>query len=55
MPFADELDEAVASMREVSRRLDDRNLSDETAKLQAGIVSNIDALIEKLRKLPPPS
>tara|TARA_R110002072_G_scaffold302100_1_gene484002 strand:- start:204167 stop:204988 length:822 start_codon:yes stop_codon:yes gene_type:complete len=55
MPFADELDEAVASMREVSRRLDEQNLSNDTAELQTGIVSNIDALIEKLRKLPPPS
>jgi len=55
MPFADELDETVASMREVSRRLDQLNLSDDTEQLQTGIVSNIDALIEKLRKLPPPS
>jgi len=55
MPFADELDETVASMREVSRRLDKLNLSDDTEQLQTGIVSNIDALIEKLRKLPPPS
>ena len=55
MPFADELDETVASMREVSRRLEKLNLSDDTAQLQTGIVSNIDALIEKLRKLPPPS
>ncbi len=55
MPFADELDETVATMREVSRRLDKLNLSDDTEQLQAGIVSNIDALIETLRKLPPPS
>ena len=55
MPFADELDETVASMREVSRRLDKLNLSDDTEQLQTGIVSNIDALIEKLQKLPPPS
>ena len=55
MPFADELDETVASMREVSRRLDKLNLSDDTAQLQTDIVSNIDALIEKLRNLPPPS
>jgi hypothetical protein len=55
MPFADELDVTVASMREVSRRLDKLNLSDDTEQLQTGIVTNIDALIEKLRKLPPPS
>ncbi|NQV25924.1 MAG: hypothetical protein HQ518_16315, partial [Rhodopirellula sp.] len=55
IPFADELDETVYSMREVSRRLDTMELSDETEKLQSGIVTNIDALIEKLRKLPPPS
>ena len=55
MPFADELDETVASMREVCRRLDKLNLSDDTEQLQTGIVSNINALIEKLRKLPPPS
>lgn len=55
MPFADELDETVASMREVSRRLDKLSLSDDTEQLQTGIVSNIDALIEKLKKLPPPS
>lgn len=55
VPLADELDEAVEAMREVSRRLDSRNFSDETADLQTGIVSNIDALIEKLQNLPPPS
>jgi len=54
LPHADELDETVAAMREVSRRLDKLNLSDETEQLQTGIVSNIDALIEKLRKMPPP-
>ncbi len=55
LPFADELDEAVTTMREVSQRLDQLNLSDDTEQLQAGIVSNIDALIEKLKNLPPPS
>jgi hypothetical protein len=55
LPFADELDEAVATMREVSQRLDKLNLSDDTEELQAGIVTNIDALIEKLKNLPPPS
>lgn len=55
IPFADELDETVASMREVSRRLDKLNLSGDTEQLQTEIVSNIDALIEKLKKLPPPS
>mgnify|MGYP002639829860 CR=1 FL=1 len=55
LPFADELDEAVATMREVSQRLDKLNLSDDTEQLQAGIVTNIDALIEKLKNLPPPS
>ena len=55
LPFADDLDEAVTTMREVSQRLDKLNLSDDTEQLQAGIVSNIDALIEKLKNLPPPS
>jgi hypothetical protein len=55
IPLADELDETVEAMREVSRRLDKRSLSDETEQLQAGIVTNIDALIEKLKNLPPPS
>lgn len=51
---ADELDETVEAMREVSRRLDKLNLTDETEQLQTGIVTNIDALIEKLRNTPPP-
>lgn len=55
LPFADELDETVAAMREVSLRLDKLNLSDDTEQLQTGIVSNIDKLIEKLKNLPPPS
>lgn len=55
LPFADELDEAVTTMREVSQRLDKLSLSDDTEQLQAGIVSNIEALIEKLKNLPPPS
>lgn len=55
MPFADELDETVAAMREVSQRLDDQLLSADTEQLQKGIVTNIDALIEKLQSLPPPS
>lgn len=55
VPFADELDETVAAMREVSRRLDRQLLSDDTEQLQDGIVANIDALIEKLQSLPPPS
>ena len=55
IPLADELDETVEAMREVSRRLEQRNLSDETEQLQTGIVTNIDALIEKLKNLPPPS
>jgi hypothetical protein len=55
IPFADELDEAVAAMREVSQRLGQLNRSEETEQLQDGIVTNIDALIEKLKNLPPPS
>ena len=51
IPLADELDETVEAMREVSRRLEQRNLSDETEQLQTGIVTNIDALIEKLKNL----
>lgn len=54
VPHADELDETVESMREVSRQLHKLSLSDETEQLQTGIVSNIDALIEKLRNMPPP-
>ena len=45
----------AVGLYEVSRRLDKLNLSDDTEQLQTGIVSNIDALIEKLQKLPPPS
>jgi hypothetical protein len=55
IPFADELDEAVAAMREVSQRLGQLNRSEDTEQLQEGIVTNIDALIEKLKNLPPPS
>jgi hypothetical protein len=55
MPFADELDEAVAAMREVSQQLGKLDRSADTEQLQKGIVSNIDALIEKLKNLPPPS
>lgn len=55
LPFADELDDAVTTMREVSHRLGVLNLSDDTEEKQAGIVTSIDALIEKLKNLPPPS
>ena len=55
LPFADELDDAVTTMREVSHRLGQLNLSDDTEEKQAGIVTSIDALIEKLKNLPPPS
>lgn len=55
IPFADELDEAVAAMREVSQQLGKLDRSADTEQLQKGIVSNIDALIEKLKNLPPPS
>ena len=55
LPFADELDDAVMTMRAVSQRLVQLNLSDDTEEKQAGIVTSIDALIEKLKNLPPPS
>lgn len=55
IPFADELDETIAAMREVSRRLDRELVSGDTEQIQDGIVANIDALIEKLESLPPPS
>ncbi|MDA0285311.1 MAG: hypothetical protein O3B86_18330 [Planctomycetota bacterium] len=54
LPLADELDETVEAMREVSRRLDNKSLTEETEKLQTSIVSNIDLLIEKLQNRPLP-
>ena len=55
LPFADELDDAVTTMRDVSHRLGQLDLSDDTEEKQAGIVNSIEALIDKLRNLPPPS
>lgn len=53
-PELDELDRTITSMRQVGKRLDDGDTSDETRDLQAGILLDIDSLIEKLKKQPPP-
>jgi hypothetical protein len=50
----DELEKTITAMRKVGKRLDDGDTSDETRALQAGILDDIDALIEKLKTQPPP-
>ena len=50
----DELDRAVTSMRDVTERLDRKDVSEETSQLQASILDNIDSLIERLKNQPPP-
>jgi len=50
----DELDRAVASMRDVTERLDRKDVSEETSQLQTSILDNIDSLIERLKNQPPP-
>jgi hypothetical protein len=50
----DELDRAVASMRDVTERLDRKDFSEETSRLQTSILDNIDSLIERLKNQPPP-
>lgn len=49
----DELDRTVKAMRQVGKKLDEGDTSDETRDLQAGILDDIDALIEKLKNPPP--
>jgi len=49
----DELDRAVASMRDVTERLDRKDVSEETSQLQTSILDNIDTLIERLKNQPP--
>ena len=51
----DELDRTITSMRQVGKRLNDGDTSDATRDLQAGILQDIDALIKKLKKQPPPN
>ena len=51
----DELNRTIESMREVSKKLSSKDLSDETRKRQQSILSDIDKLIEKLKQPPPPS
>jgi hypothetical protein len=53
-PLPDELDRAVRNMRDISSRLDQRDVSEETTKLQTSVLSDIDALIERLKNQPPP-
>ena len=48
----DELDRTVKAMRQVGKKLDEGDTSDETRDLQAGILDDIDALIEKLKNPP---
>jgi hypothetical protein len=50
----DELDKTIRAMRQVGKRIDDGDTSDETRELQVGILDDIDALIEKLKTQPPP-
>jgi len=52
-PGLDELDKTIRAMRQVGRRIVDGDTSDETRELQAGILTDIDALIEKLKTQPP--
>lgn len=49
----DELDRTVKAMRQVGKKLDEGDTSDETRDLQVGILDDIDALIEKLKNPPP--
>lgn len=49
----DELDRTVKAMREVGAKLDKGDTSSETRDLQAAILDDIDALIEKLKNPPP--
>lgn len=49
----DELDRTVKAMRQVGRKLDEGDTSDETRDLQTAILDDIDALIEKLKNPPP--
>jgi len=49
----DELDRTVKAMRQVGKKIDEGDTSDETRDLQAGILDDIDALIEKLKNPPP--
>ena len=53
-PLPDELDRAVRNMRDISSRLGQRDVSEETTKLQTSVLSDIDALIERLKNQPPP-
>ena len=53
-PLPDELDRAVRNMRDISSRLDKQDVSEETTKLQTSVLSDIDALIERLKNQPPP-
>lgn len=50
----DELDRAVKSMRDVTGRLDRKDVSEETSRLQTSILDDIDGLIERLKNQPPP-
>lgn len=49
----DELDRTVKAMRQVGKKLDEGDTSDETRDLQTAILDDIDALIEKLKNPPP--
>ena len=48
----DELDRTVQSMRSVSKRLSQKDVSDETRRQQKSILDDIDALIKKLQQPP---
>ena len=53
VPLPDELDHAVTSMRDVTERLDRKDVSEETSRLQTSILADIDKLIDKLKSQPP--
>lgn len=50
----DELDRAIASMREAGRKINAGDVSDETQEIQKAVLDEIDKLIEKLKNQPPP-
>ncbi len=51
----DELDRTVQSMRSVSKKLSQKDVSEETRRQQKSIIDDINALIEKLKQPPPDS
>ena len=48
----DELERTVQSMRSVSKKLGQKDVSEETRRQQKSIIDNIDALLETLKQAP---